>query len=307
MIYHISGDGVPRPCRATKACPIGGAHFQSKLSAIAYLEAEALKDNGGSFQSNMDRDQRYRLARSNELPTMSYNQKIGDAVYDRYGNAWEIESSSPAGSNPKPVITLKRVKDNKIITLDPKNEVQKFDTAVHKDIDTGEYGFKTVLNYLTRKETGNWTIRDFYKTVPEPIVLDKPAVRSSKKYSPLATGITQLTHAAVRHVNVHTSVDKPVESRWLVVDRASTADISPKEHREITKAAYEQTGRALSSFAKLSDFQKSEFANFDWRPVRITNDGDNIVLEHYSDTNNIFQLTGEAIKPEDITLYNLRP
>lgn len=306
MIYHISEDGKPRPCKAEKiGCPIGGAHFQSKLSAIAFLEGEALREHGGSFGSSLDRDQRYRLARSNELPAMRYDQNLGDAVYDRYGNEWKVTAHESVVDTAKPIIQLRRTKDGKVVTLDPRNEVHTYDTEVQKDVDTGEYGFATVVNYLTRKETGNWTIRDFYETVPEPIVLDKPPVRNSKKYAPIPLGTSTMKHAALRHVNVHTSVDSPVESRWLIVERNSDIALTQKEHREITKAAYEQTGRALSSFAKLSDFQKSEFANFEWRPIKITHSGDAVALEQYTASGESFKVTGETIRPEDIAVYKL--
>lgn len=306
MIYHISADGKPRPCRATQNCPIGGAHFQNKLSAIAYLEAEVLKENGGgSFGRQLDRDQRYRLAKSNVLPTMRYTQKTGDSVYDQYGNEWVIEEQTVSENGAKPIFKLRRQTDGKYVTLDPKNEVHRFDTAVELDPDTGEYAVSTVTNYLTRKETGNWTIRDFYETVPEPVVLDKPPVRNSAKYYEIPRGISTLQVAAVRHINVHTSVDDPVSSRWLIVEKTTDEELSQKEHREIVKAAYEQTGRPLSSFSKLSDFQKSEFVNFEWRPVRITNNGDSVTLEHYSPNDETFQLTGEIIRPEDITGYKL--
>jgi hypothetical protein len=306
VIYHISADGKPRPCRATQNCPIGGAHFQTKLSAIAFMEAEALKDNGGgSFGRQLDRDQRYRLARSNVLPAMRYNQAVGDSVYDQYGNEWVVEDKDDSYDVRKPVFKLRRQTDGKYVTLDPKNEVERYDTDVKLDPDTGDYSVSTVVNYLTRKETGNWTIRDFYETVPEPVVLDKPPVRKSPKYYEIPRGVTVMKNAAVRHINVHTSVDNPVSSRWLIVEKPDEGEITEKQHRELVKAAYEQTGRPLSSFSKLSDFQKSEFVNFEWRSVRITNDGDNVVLEHYSADEQTFQLTGEVIRPDDVAGYKL--
>jgi hypothetical protein len=306
LIYHISADGKPRPCRATQNCPIGGAHFQTKLSAIAFLEAEELKLNGGgSFGRQLDRDQRYRLAKSNVLSTMRYNQETGDSVYDQYGNEWVIEEQHDSGDSTKPIFKLRRKTDGKYVTLNPKNEVQRYDTAVKLDPDTGDYKVSTVVKYLTRKETGNWTIRDFYETVPEPLVLDKPPRRSSPKYYEIPRGVTVMEGAAVRHINVHTSVDDPVSSRWLIVEKTDDEELTEKQHRELVKAAYEQTGRPLSSFAKLSDFQKSEYVNFDWRPVRITNDGENIVLEHFSADDQTFQVTGELIRPADIIGYKL--
>lgn len=305
MIYHISADGKPRPCHATKACPIGGVHFQTKLAAIAYLEAKELKSNGGSFGYQLGRDQRYRLARSKVLPVMNYAQQIGDNVYDQYGNAWAVQNRTETDDTAKPVFQLQREKDGKIVTLDPKNEVHKFDTAFEKDIDTGKYSISTVINYLSRKQTGNWTIRDFYQTVPEPINLDKPPIRISPQYFTVPEGVTIIHNAAVRHINVHTSVDKPVSSRWLVVEKENTKELSHKQRRELMKAAFEQTGRPLSEFAKLSDYQKSEYSNFEWRGLRISNSGENVVLEHYSPTDESFKLTGEEIKPEDICGYKL--
>lgn len=305
MTYHISADGKPRPCKATKSCPIGGSHFPSKLAAIAYLESKELEVNGGSFGRQLDRDQRYRLARSNALPTMRYEKEIGSSVYDRYGNEWVVEAKELPHGALKPTLSLRRVRDGKLVELDPGNEAHTFDTSIEKDPDTGEYSTSTVMTYLTRKDTGNWTIRDFYETIPEPVVLDKPPVRNSEKYSEVPQGLTTLKHAAVRHVNVHTSVDSPVSSRWLIIDKQSSGGITQKQHREIAKAAYEQTGRSLSSFAKLSDFQKSEFVNFEWRPVVISNSGENVTLKHESDAGGLFTLTGEDISPQDIAIYKL--
>jgi len=303
--YHISEDGNARPCKAEGRCPIGGEHFPTKLAAVAFVEAKELEAHGGgSFDTGLGRDQRYRLARSRVLPGMSYDTKVGELVYDAYGNEWRVENSSPSSVAGKPKLELMRARDGKLVTLDPKNEVPRFATKVEKDPDTGEYRMTTVTTYLSRKETGSWTVRDFYETTPEPVVLDRPPVRNSPKYRPLPEGVTELPNAALRHVNVHTSVDAPVSSRWLVIERSSTGELKTKEQAELTKAAYEQTGRDLSTYVELSEFQKTEYRTFDWKPLRVTNDGKTVKIEDLEGDAPV-TMTGETVSVEDIYGYKL--
>jgi len=303
--YHISEDGNARPCKAVKHCPIGGEHFPTKLAAVAFVEAKELEAHGGgSFDTGLGRDQRYRLARSRVLPGMSYDTKVGELVYDAYGNEWRVEATELSTIDGKPKLELMRARDGKRVTLDPKNEVPRFATKVEKDPDTGEYRMTTMTTYLSRKETGSWTVRDFYETTPEPVVLDRPPVRDSAKYQPLPEGVTELPNAALRHVNVHTSVDAPVSSRWLVIQRSSFGELSTKEQAELTKAAYEQTGRELSTYVELSEFQKTEFRTFDWKPLRVTNDGKTVKIEDLEGATPV-TMTGETVAVEDIYGYKL--
>lgn len=255
-VYHMSGDGTPKVCKALKKCPLGGEHFNSLPEAKAYAElqmaAEAGKLEKNSVEEAFTVAQRRRMWVKH--PKMSYVHPVGTLLISKRGDLWELVKREQTGGPFDHKFTLKNTRSGKLV----------------------------VVNADYNRKDSERSPDEFAQLQPHYFKVDGPPIKEGTKLADMPGGTLHLSNIVLAKIRVRTvenELDKELPRpynefgerdkeeerrmygreleqpsfRYLVVPNATEGDVQNKDTRlEFSKALWAQAGRDLESWEELT-------------------------------------------------------
>lgn len=287
-IYHISKDGNPKVCRASKDnCPLGGDHFTSLVDARTSAELKLAQESEELPVDRILEDtfsvmQRRRMFQRN--PKMNLSVAVGTVVVSSSGDLWQITKKIDGETAYDAQLQLRNRRSGKFVNARvSKGEENK---GVARDVS------------------------EFSLLTPQAFTIDGPPKHDNKKFKPFTANTQDLENVLLMKIRVETVDHKlddispsygavgfgdnerwerlpsPEHYRYLAVYPANEASLMDKKLRsELSLAIWKQAGRDEDSWNLLDKVEK-----------------DDLVRNSHGVGNSRFTVRNERVRFENLTL-----